>query len=278
MAFWDWEDYRYRQERILLIFSVFGIIAGPAALIWLFSHDAPPAYQPPVEIADSIPTASGPDKANLDALQRDFDAAIEMRDFAAAEEVGLRILEIKPDSENVVVQLGRMARDRGNFDEAMGIYDRAIAVKSTLLPYYIYQKALVLRKMGRSAEAVAEMQRGIAIDPGNVGLNNCLMITQIEAGNIQTVRDELKSYAMLNSDAQKSLWLLGQAALALHDGDFSQARTFISEFQRHVPPAVCDTLLNDPYFDQYRSNPATISYLLVSRLSLPETQDSPTSF
>lgn len=278
MAFWDWEDYRYRQERILLIFSVFGIIAGPAALIWLFNHDAPPAYQPPFELADSTPAVSEPDKANLDAMQRDFDAAIEMRDFATAEQVGLRILEARPDSEKVVVQLGRMARDRGKFDEAIGIYDRAIAVQSPLLPYYIYQKTLVLRKMGRFAEAVAEIQRGIKIDPGNVGLNNCLMLAQLEAGNIQGVRDELKSYAMLESDGQKSLWLLGQAALALRDGDFEQARALIAEFQNHVPPSVCDTLLNDPFFDQYRSNPATISYLLVSRLSLPENQPAPGSF
>jgi hypothetical protein len=92
----------------------------------------------------------------LDAAERDFDASLALHPTAAAW-----------------IAKGYVAAKRGNFADALASYERALVLDARNLEA-LSQSAYALGELGRRDEAVARLERGLAIEPGNAKLRELL--------------------------------------------------------------------------------------------------------
>lgn len=70
----------------------------------------------------------------------------------------------KLDDPEVLKRMGNEAYKQGKFEEALGLYDRAIALDSYKAAYHS-NKSATLISLGRTIEAVLESEEAIRIDP-----------------------------------------------------------------------------------------------------------------
>jgi tetratricopeptide (TPR) repeat protein len=92
----------------------------------------------------------------LDDAERDFDRSLALHPTAAAW-----------------IAKGYVAAKRGSFADALASYDRALALDGRNIEA-LHQSAYALLELGRRPEAIARLERGLAIDPTNAKLQALL--------------------------------------------------------------------------------------------------------
>lgn len=258
MAFWHLQDNRYKQERILLLASVIGLVGGLGGLGWLY-WQGDSFYAPALSSDLAAPLRQAREteekRTRLADLHRDLAIAVDARHPEAIERVALTILAEEPDDAEAFCRLGGVYAARGDYEKAFAAYDKAVSLPSKRKSFYLYQKACLFRARKDLPAAIAAMRESARLSPESAESANLLMIFQLEAGQDQAVREELKSYAALDLDSQRVMWLLGAAALALREGDTARARQSLEDFRQRVPADVFKVLTEDSYFDAYRDKP-----------------------
>ena len=103
---------------------------------------------------------------NLESARQLFTDALARhveRDWAAAEPLYRAALELAPERPSIVFNLARLMLDRKDYASAEALFRRSV----TLAPDHEshYNLALCLAKLDRSAEAVAQYDQAIALEP-----------------------------------------------------------------------------------------------------------------
>jgi tetratricopeptide (TPR) repeat protein len=266
MAFWDFEDNRYKGARALLIASILGVLVTAFGLTLLFwSYDESPSD--PLAVAPTPePTPTPPPSpeeirlAELKELRIELGSAVNVRDGAKMESLALAILEIEPGDSGAWSHVGYAEENREEFTEALESYGKAIAFNPNE-PYYRYLRARLHRKLGDFPAAIRDLEEASRTDPASVGMANLLLIYKIQAGEVEQVRRIVDTYEQAQIHEQAGLWLLGAAALSLQDGNLKRAAHYIQAFHHIAGSPILAELLSDSFFDPYRDEVALHPYL-----------------
>ncbi len=265
MAFWDFEDNRYKGARALLIISILGVLVTAFGLTLLFwSYDEAPAE--PVAFAPTPePTPTPPPSpeelrlAKLKDLRIELGRAVNDREAEKMESLSRAILEIEPEDSGAWSHIGYAQQNREEVDEALISYGKAIQFSESE-PYYLYLRARLHRKMGNFPAAIKDLEEAGRRDPASVGMANLLLIYKIQAGEVEEVRQIVATYEKTQIHSQANLWLLGAAALSLQDGNFNQATRYFDAFENIAGPAIFAEILADPFFNPYRNEVQLLPY------------------
>ncbi len=265
MAFWDFEDNRYKGARALLIISILGVLVTALGLTLLFwSYDETPAepaaFAPAPEPTPAPPP--GPEElrlAKLKELRIALGGAVDERDAAKMESLSRAILEIEPEDSGAWSHVGHARETRGEFSEALISYGKAIQFSESE-PYYLYLRARLHRKQGDFPAAIKDLEEAARRDPASAGMANLLLIYKIQAGDAEEVRQIVTTYEQTQIHAQSNLWLFGAAALSLQDGNLNRAARYLDAFRNVAGPAILEELLADPFFDPYRNEAVLLPY------------------
>ncbi len=265
MAFWDFEDNRYKGARALLIISVLGVLVTAFGLTLLFwSYDEAPE-ETSVLAATPEPTPTPPPSpeelriAKLKELRIALGGAVNARDGAKMESLSKAILEIEAQDSGAWSHVGYAQENREEFSEALISYGKAIEYSASE-PYYLYLRARLHRKQGDFPAAIKDLEEAARRDPASVGMANLLLIFKIQAGEVEEVRQIVETYEKTQIHAQANLWLLGAGALALQDGNLNRAARCFDAFQGTAGPAILAELLADPFFNAYRNEVELLPY------------------
>lgn len=258
MAFWDFDDNRYKGARALLIISILAVLVTAFGLTLLFwSYEESPAevvaFSPTPEPTPTPPPS--PEELRLEKLKQlriELGGAVNARDWAQMESLSRAILEVEPEDSGAWSHVGYAQENREEFSEALVSYGKAIEF-STSEPYYLYLRARLHRKKGDFPSALKDLEEASRRDPASVGMANLFLIFKIQAGEGEEVRQIVNTYEQTQIHAQSNLWLLGAAALAMQDGNFDRAARCLDAFQTVAGSAILAELLADPFFNPYRN-------------------------
>jgi cytochrome c-type biogenesis protein CcmH/NrfG len=271
MAIWHLQDHRYRQERIFVSLSIFGLIAGAALMGWLFWPQRPmvssspsPSVQENMSQPAEVAQRPAVSPAELLDLHRQLDVAGLAGNVDETENLAKKLHALVPDDAHGWNWLGWVYRERGDREAAIAAFDRAASRPSSRQAFFFYQKACVMRSAGDLAGAVAVMKEATRLHPGSVETSNLSMVFQIQAGQVDEVRTALNGYATLDLESQRVMWLLAGAALAMKDGETARARSLLSDLRQRIPPESFRDLVNDSFFEPYRSSPEYLTCFLTS--------------
>ncbi|KAM1331446.1 hypothetical protein EV1_043578 [Malus domestica] len=101
------------------------------------------------------------------------------------------IVRRNSDDPEVLKSMGNEAYKEDRFEEAMGLYDRAIALDSNKAAYYS-NKAAALIGLGRLIEAVFECKEAIQIEPSYHKAHHRLATTYLRLGEAEKALDHYK--------------------------------------------------------------------------------------
>ncbi len=270
MSFWDFDDSRYKGARSLAIASMVGVAVTALGLTLLFWNYDEKSVEATVATPTPEPTPTQPPspaqirQTKIDELRGELKNPIAKKDWDQIEVISKEILELDPEDIEGWRHLGWSQEQREDLDGALSSYTQAIALPASN-PYNQFLRARVLRKKGDMASAIRDLEEALKGDPGSVGMSNLLMIFKIQAGREDEVRSMVVNYATVGIKNQADLWLLGAAALALHEGNIPKADASLGGFQALVDPQLFSELLGDPFFDPYRNNIALIDYFSLSK-------------
>jgi len=262
MAFWDFDDTRYKGARALLIISILGILVTAFGLTLLFwSYDETPA-ESVAFVPTQEPPLPNPEEvrlAKLKELRIELGQAVDERDAVKMESLSRAILEIAPEDSGAWSHVGYAQENREENSEALISYSKAVEFSKTE-PYYVYLRARLHRKMGDFPAAIKDLEEAARRDPASVGMANLLLIFKIQAGEVENVRQIIATYEQAQIHAQAGLWLIGAAALSLKDGEFDRAARCFDAFENAAGPAILAELLADPFFIPYRDEVQLLPY------------------
>ncbi len=270
MAFWDFEDARYKGARALAIASMAGVVVTTLGLTFLFWNYDENSADPTVAAPTPEPTPTPPPspeqirQAKIEELRGELQVPIVRKDWNQIEVISKKILELDPNDMEGWRHLGWSQEQREDFEGALSSYSHVISLPGSS-PYNLFLRARVHRKKGDLAAAILDLEEASKGDPGSVGMSNLLMIFKIQAGRDEEVRSMVANYAIVGIKNQADLWLLGAAALALKEGDIPTADASLGGFQVVVDPQLFSELLGDPFFDPYRNNKELIDYFSLSK-------------
>jgi tetratricopeptide (TPR) repeat protein len=270
MAFWDFEDARYKGARVLAIASIVGVVVTVLGLTLLFWNYDERVDKELVTLPTPEPTPTPPPspeqilEAEIEELRREMKVPIAKRDWEQIEVLSKKILGLDPGDIEGWRHLGWSQEQRGDLDGALASYSEAISLPDSN-PYNQFLRARVLRKKGDLDAAILDLEQALGGDPGSVGMSNLLMVYKLQAGRDAEVRSMVANYATVGIKNQADLWLLGAAALALKEGDIPRADASFGGFQAVVDPQLFSELLGDPFFDPYRNSAELVEYFSLSK-------------
>ncbi|MEX1118242.1 MAG: tetratricopeptide repeat protein [Terrimicrobiaceae bacterium] len=270
MAFWDFEDARYKGARALTIASMAGVVVTAVGLTLLFwNYDEKPAdtivaKPTPKPTPTPPPSPEQIRQSQIQELRATLADPIARQDWQQIKSISKSILELDPADLEGWRHLGWSQEQRGELESALASYSQVISLPGSI-PYDRFLRARVLRKKGDLAGAIMDLEEASKEDPGSVGMSNLLMIFKLQAGRDAEVRAMVASYAAVGIKNQADLWLLGAAALALKDGNIPRADASLGGFQAVVDPQLFSELLGDPFFDPYRNTVELIPYFSLAK-------------
>ena len=141
-------------------------------------------FLPPLLALSIIVAPLGAAAQSIDQLFRQGNAAQAAGDFAEAEQVFRRVIQLDPQNAGPYNNLGNALYEQGNLEEAIASYRRAIE----LAPQYAYAHRNLgnaLRAQGNLEEAIANYRRAIEIDPQYTNAYNSLGNALRAQGNLE---------------------------------------------------------------------------------------------
>lgn len=263
-------DKRYEAARKQLVLGVSGLVAAIALLVVLFwpresleetETPLPPALAatpapPPVLTPEQIREIQLADRRGQ--LQR----AVGARSWPEIEPLARQVLEMEPEDGEAWHAIGWVQERNEDAVLAADSYGKAIA--GNFLPAHTHLKrAAMYRLQGKYSEAIRDLEEAARLDPESTITANLLLICQIQAGQADAVRSTVDGFEKAGIVANSDRYLLGKAALLMHDGDFPGAAKALADFQSRVPAALFAVLAQDRYFAPHRSNPAIQRFLVI---------------
>jgi tetratricopeptide (TPR) repeat protein len=264
------EDKRYGSFRKQMAFAVGGLafcVLVVGVLFWPAKRETrEEAVVPPVQAATPTPppvlTPEQIRLAQLEELRGQLRQAGEARDWEAIENAARQILVVEPKDGEAWHSVGwalERKEDAAGAAEAYGqAFDAGFLPAHTLL-----KRAAMNRLLKKYPEAISDLETSIRLDPESTISPSLLMITQIQAGRGDEVKSVVANYEKVGLSATADRYLLGKAALAMQEGDMPGAALALADFRGRVSPALFSILVQDRFFDPYRSEPALQPFLLL---------------
>jgi tetratricopeptide (TPR) repeat protein len=259
-------DKRYGPFRKQMALMAGVALAAGGLFLILFWFRPPPQQAAMSEkpAAPAPPSLSPEELRQLELarLRSGLQDALAKRDWPAIETRARAILRSEPADGEAWHALGWFFEKHSAYEEAAQAYGKAVEA-DFLRPQALLKRAAMLRVQKRYAEALPDLEESARLDPDSVVTPNLLMICKIQAGKTEEVRTEVTGFDRVGIVANADRYLLGKAALALHDGDFSAAAQALAEFRSRVAPPLFAVLIQDPYFEPFRGQPAVQRFLLL---------------
>src|SRR4051794_25920727 len=101
----------------------------------------------------------------MDDIRSMLDAAVEHHRLGRlpdAEQIYRRVLSIEPNHAEAIHCLGTLAVQAGHVDAGLRLIDRSLELQPNVSALYL-NAGLLLRHIGRSADAVRAIRRAIAL-------------------------------------------------------------------------------------------------------------------
>lgn len=181
------------------------------------------------------------DALELEALGRGAESAFEKGRYSAAEQLYRTLLDKRPDHLPSLVNMGTILLQRNKPQEAIGVFQRAIALSPQLpVPYYLCGSAMY--RAGQDADAVTMFRKSIELDPAHAD-------SFFYLGNLEGLQGE----------TDKALAHLAAAVRlnpALADAHYNMARLYaeagkIPDACRAYDRAIQAGASPDPEFEQF---------------------------
>jgi len=199
-------------------------------------------------------TTRGADPKDMAFMLTPMRIASDMlgrREFADAEEIFRKALEVDPDNRLVLLGIGRALIGQGKLDDAIPLYEHGVKVYPDVEEFYrAYGKALMSDLRLDAAEEV--FQRALEHLPQSAQMHFQLGYTRFLAGRWSDAAEELDLAGRLGKKFGKPHYLL--AICRLRTGDEAGALASLQEYLKRDPDV--DSLFVDPYFYEFRRRPA----------------------
>jgi tetratricopeptide (TPR) repeat protein len=141
-------------------------------------------------------------------------------------------LRYNADRPEANVALGGFFGATGRPDEAQAAFEHAMRLDAGFVPAYV-NAADVLRVMGREAEAVAMLERGLARVPDGAALHHALGLARVRSGDVAAAMGSLQRAMELDPDSARYAYVY---AVALHStGQADKAIRLLGESARRWP-------------------------------------------
>ena len=141
-------------------------------------------------------------------------------------------LRYNADRPEANVALGGFYGATGRLEEARAAFEQALRLDAGFVPAYV-NAADLLRVMGREAEAVAMLERGLAEVPGGAALHHALGLARVRSGDLAGALDSLERAAELDPGTVRYVYV---HAVALHSaGQPDRAIALLSDALRRWP-------------------------------------------
>jgi len=268
------EDKRYGAFRKQMAWALgVGVVGTMLISILFWFRPTTLFFEEPLEAAageapDPTPGPS-PGLSPVQARQLQLDTLREQlresqinRSWPTIDQLARAVLKMEPDDGEAWHALGWVLEKNGSHDEAAEAYGKA-AKANFLRPQALLKRATMLRAQNKFPEAIKDMEESVRLDPDGVVAPNLLLVCKIQAGRAEEVRSEIKNFEMAGVIANADRYLLGKAALELHDGNFKAAAITLGEFRQQVSPALYAALVQDRFFDPFRSSPDVQFFLII---------------
>lgn len=113
-------------------------------------------------------------------------------DVSAAEQAYLGVLDLSPNDQYALYNLGQINQVRGETSVARDYYDKALAVDPNMVSA-LYNRGLALRDLGESAAAIVDLRKVLEIEPENArclfNLGNILIAAgEVEEGTAMVAK------------------------------------------------------------------------------------------
>ena len=168
------------------------------------------------------------------------------------EAIGLlkALLDQTPDSEDGLVTLGDLYRNREDFENALVYYDRAIALKGDLKAqdwFLLFTRGITLERLGRWQEAEADFLKTLTFRPGEADVLNYLGYTWVDQGvHLEEGRKMIERAVAQRPNSGYIVDSLGWAQYLV--GDYEAA---VKTLEKAVYLQAGDPTLNDHLGDAY---------------------------
>ncbi len=262
-------DKRYEGFRKQMAFAgaAFLILAvGLTLLFWPREVPVMAELPPPAPLPTPTPppplTAERIRQAQLEERRWQLQRAVGERNWPEIEPRAQQVLEMEPGDGEAWHAIGWVQEKNGDAVAAAESYGKAIT--AGFLPAHSHLKrAAMYRRLGKYAEAIRDLEESARLDPESTISPNLLLICQIQAGQPDSARSAVAGFEQAGLVANADRYLLGKAAVLLHQGDFPKAAQALADFQSRVPAPLFAVLAQDRFFDPYRSNPTVQQFLVI---------------
>lgn len=153
--------------------------------------------------------------------------------LAEAEALYRDILAFAPDHVDSLHLLGVIATQRGQYRDAIGLIDRAIAVKKTPAAEFHSNIGLAYRGLGQQGDAIRHFERALALKPDYAEAHNNLAAALRDGGRFDAAEPHCRRVVALRPGSASAHFALG--AVLQDQGRFADAVAAYEEAVRLRP-------------------------------------------
>ena len=175
---------------------------------------------------------------------------VEQGEFADAEEIYTKALEVDPDNKIALAKMARAIAGQKRFDEAAVYYEHALETYPDSEEFYRAYGWMLLNA-GRLGPAESVFARGANALPESGHIHFLLGHTMFLGGKWSAAAQELDVATRLTPRASRPYYLL--SICRLQEGNRSGALEALEEYLERDQDV--ETLFNDPYFTLIRDLP-----------------------
>ena len=166
--------------------------------------------------------ASDAAHADLQALQREAEGALKMRDYRRAHELCMAMLAQQPLFADAYFLLAMIAAEHSKFAKATEVIDRALRLDATRAEYHAH-RARCLLALSQPREATETALRALALRPTDALTFDTIAVVLTRAGAQREALEPFRQAVRLAPD--KPAYRYNLAAALQFAGDFDGAET-----------------------------------------------------
>jgi len=160
---------------------------------------------------------------------------MELREDAPAREAFEKALSLSPNNPEVLNNYGWFLCLRDDSNRGLALLQRATADPLYPTPEKAYLSAgLCLKRMGRTAEAEANLRRAVLIRPDLIGALYNLAALAFERGEAKDAENYLNRYMRLTAQPDAQALVLG-VKIARLNGDGPGEQSYLLQLRRRFP-------------------------------------------
>lgn len=177
-------------------------------------------------------------------------------DPAAARGILLQVDLEKARSAEGWELAGMLEEIAGNKGSAMKQYTRGLAVRESAILYL--HRARLHRQGGEFAPAMSDMDLAEDRAPMDAAISNERLLLMVQAGLADRVSAEIRAHGSGSSGG----WIFGLCAIAMQNGEYSEAGKLLGIARESVPQNIFDQMLKDPILVRHMSQPQIAPFYL----------------